>query len=90
MNLASLRLLTVGAAGVCLAWPAAAHPGHGLSQHGALHLVTSPFHVVTLLGVGVAFWLASRLATHEASRRRLATLGMMSVGAAGVFWGLGV
>lgn len=90
MNLVSLRRLAVVASGGFLAWPAAAHPGHSLSQHGALYLVTSPFHVASLLGLGAVLWLASRLATHEAVRRRLATLGTMSVGAAGVLWGLGM
>ena len=89
MNSASLRHFSVVGTGVFLAWPAAAHPGHGLGQLGTLHLVTSPFHVVTLLGLGTVLWLASRLATHQPARRRLATLGTMSVGAAGVFWGLG-
>lgn len=89
MNLVSLRRLVLAAPACLLTCPVAAHPGHGLTEHSALHLATSPFHVAPLLGLGAVLWLASRLTIDEAARWRFATLGTVSVGAAGVFWGLG-
>lgn len=90
MKLVSIpRLALLTAAGL-LPWSVSAHPGHGLGERGALHVVTSPFHVATLLCLGAAFWVAGGLATRSSVRRRLATLGTMSVGAAGVVWGLGM
>lgn len=89
MNHVSLRCLALATAAGLLTSPAAAHPGHTLSEHGSLHLVTSPFHIATLVGVGVVLWVASRFATHSSARRRLLMLSTVFVAAGGVFWGLG-
>jgi MYXO-CTERM domain-containing protein len=49
--------LGVGAALLCVASAAAAHPGHGLGAQGWLHYVTDPLHVApaALIGLALAF-----------------------------------
>ncbi|HMO65727.1 MAG TPA: hypothetical protein PKE47_11005 [Verrucomicrobiota bacterium] len=69
---------------------AAAHPGHGLIEHGALHVAASPYHLATLALAGAALWLAGHRATRPGGRRWLRGLGAASACVAGGLWVLGL
>lgn len=63
-----------------------AHPGHGLGDHGAAHVITSPYHVATLAIAGVALWLTGRFVQRQSVRRVLQGSGLaMVLVAASVF-----
>lgn len=63
-----------------------AHPGHGLGEHGAAHVITSPYHVATLAVAGVALWLTGRFVQRQSVRRVLQGSGLaMVLVAAAVF-----
>jgi hypothetical protein len=46
-----------------------AHPGHSLPDHGLLHVVSSPFHLLVLAGAATALWAAAHFV--QGPRRRL-------------------
>lgn len=71
------------------ALPALAHPGHELTRHGPLHLITSPHHLAVLGGTGIILCLGGRWITHQAGRRWFRALGTAAVCAAGGLWILG-
>jgi uncharacterized membrane protein len=63
-----------------------AHPGHGLGEHGAAHVITSPYHVGTLAVAGVALWITGRFVQRQSVRRVLQGSGLaMVLVAAAVF-----
>lgn len=64
-----------------------AHPGHGLGEHGAAHVMTSPYHLAVLAGTGVALWFAARLVQSQIPRRILQALGVVAVLTAVAIWG---
>jgi hypothetical protein len=64
------------AATLALALSAPAHPGHGLSEQGALHLVTSPDHLAILALGGGVLWLGARF-VHRRVPRRLLLAGVL-------------
>ena len=84
-----LRSLTVTAATFALALSAQAHPGHSLGDHGALHAVTSPYHLAILAASGAALWFAGRLVQRALPRRALQFTGGAALVTAAVLWGVG-
>lgn len=63
-----------------------AHPGHALGEHGAAHVIASPYHVATLTIAGVALWLTGRFVQRQSVRRVFQGTGLaMVLVAAAVF-----
>ena len=83
-----LRSLTVAAATFTLALSAQAHPGHAIGDHGALHAVTSPYHLAILAVSGAALWFAGRFVQRHLPRRALQFTGLATILAAAVLWGV--
>ena len=72
---------------IFVAWQSAqAHPGHALGDHGMAHLVTSPFHVVVLLGLALCCWCAAWFVRHAFSRQVLRFAAAGAVLAAAFLW----
>lgn len=61
------------------ALPAQAHPGHSLGEHGAAHVITSPYHLAMLAGIGVALWFGGRFARAQVARRVIQGTGIAAV-----------
>jgi len=83
-----LRFLTATAATLALALSAQAHPGHALGDHGALHAVTSPYHLSILAVGGAVLWFAARFVQRHLPRRALQFTGLATILAAAVLWGV--
>lgn len=64
-----------------------AHPGHGLGEHGAAHVMTSPYHLAILAGTGLALWFGARFVQSQLPRRILQTAGVVAVLTAAAIWG---
>ena len=64
-----------------------AHPGHSPFEHGATHLLASPFHLLTFAVLALAFGVAAGLARSPHLRRGLhiGTALSIVVGAAWFF-----
>ncbi len=87
----AFRALAVAVQLLLVSTCAQAHPGHGLLDHGAGHVVTSPYHAGVLAAIGVGCWLAGRFATHHAVPRRLLRwAGTAALVAAAVLWTFGL
>ncbi|MEY2409088.1 MAG: hypothetical protein QOF48_1758 [Verrucomicrobiota bacterium] len=69
---------------------AMAHPGHGLLDRGATHLLASPYHIAVLSLMGAGCWIAARvLRRHARSKRFLHWSGSAALVAAVVLWAVG-
>jgi len=84
----SLALPTLAFSLVLLAPSAPAHPGHSLSGSGAGHLLTSPDHLVLLALLGAALWFGGRFIGSKLPRLSMQGLGVLTIIAAGVLFGL--
>lgn len=67
-----------------LALTASAHPGHGLTEEGLAHVVTSPYHLVAVVLLGAALFVAARFVHRTAPRRALQCAGAVAFTAAAV------
>jgi hypothetical protein len=69
---------------------AAAHPGHGLGDADAAHLVTSPYHLSVMAGcaagIGLFMAMGARLAKTPRARRLLQVGAVCGAVAAAVLW----
>ena len=65
---------------------ASAHPGHDLMDLGPAHVVTSPFHLVTLALIGFVVWFAARFVKNRLPRRFVQAAGILAVASAAVIW----
>jgi len=65
---------------------ATAHPGHPLSEHGAAHVVTSPYHLAVLALTGVGLLAASRLVQRRVPRRFLQGAGFAALVLTAALW----
>ena len=65
-----------------------AHPGHSLTDAGALHVLTSPYHLVLLALIGLALWAVGSFVHHAVPRRLLKFTGGGALVSAVVLWGL--
>jgi hypothetical protein len=74
---------------VLLANTALAHPGHSLAEYGPVHLVTSPYHLLILVGAGTALWGGAHWIPKKLPRRSMQTVGVLLLLAAGLLWGFG-
>jgi hypothetical protein len=83
LRLSVFTLLAISGAQV------SAHPGHHPAEYGAGHLVSSPYHLLTLALTGVGLVLVARLVKHRASARWLSVAGFAGVAGAGAGWLLG-
>ena len=66
-----------------------AHPGHGLLDHGAAHVVTSPYHLVILATMGVAMITIAQIVRSRSAQQWMRIAGVGAVIAAGVLCALG-
>jgi len=73
-------LLTALASGV-----AQAHPGHGLHEASASHVLTSPYHLAVLALSGATIWFSARWVERRLPRRLLQSIGIAAVMTAALF-----
>lgn len=78
--LAAALALTLGGAMV------QAHPGHGLHDASAAHILTSPYHLAILAASGAALLLAARLIQRRLPRRLVQVAGFAALAAVAVLW----
>ena len=70
-----------------VAWQSSyAHPGHGLTDHGVAHVVSSPFHVAGLLAIALGCWGATWFVRHTIGRCVLRFGAVVAVAAAAFLW----
>jgi len=69
-----------------LAVPAGAHPGHGLADASATHLVTSPYHLGMLLVVAAMLALGAHWTRSVRARRWMQAGAALSLIAAAAVW----
>ena len=63
---------------------ASAHPGHALDAQPISHLVTSPYHLITLTAVGAGLLLGAIFVKRLATRRAMRITGVAAVAVAAV------
>ncbi len=68
---------------------ASAHPGHDILDHGADHVLISPYHLAALALGGSVILGAARLARGPVVRMAARLAGAAALIAAGVLWTLG-
>ena len=81
-NTISQRLRTAVATTTALAFSltaASAHPGHALDAEPASHLVTSPYHLITLTMVGAGLLVGGIFVKHLTARRAMQIAGDICV-----------
>jgi hypothetical protein len=88
MNSANLRSRALILGYWLSAISVSAHPGHGLGEHGAMHLLASPYHVAVLALAGITLWLIGRFVQRQLPRRLLQGAGVATLLASAVLWGL--
>jgi hypothetical protein len=66
---------------------ATAHPGHGLGEHGPLHIVTSPYHLAMLAWAGGGFLVAARFVRRRWPRCLLQGAGLAAFLTVALIWG---
>jgi hypothetical protein len=64
-----------------------AHPGHSFAESNASHILTSPWHLLTLVVAGLAMFGVSRFAVRPAVRRGLQCGAALALLAAASLWG---
>jgi hypothetical protein len=64
-----------------------AHPGHGLTEGGALHWLASADHLAVLALTGVAAWSMGIVLKNRAFRKILQYGGAAALAVAAVVWG---
>ena len=65
-----------------------AHPGHDWLEHGASHIVTSPFHLLVLASAGLGLGVAAKFVRSASARAYLylgATVCLMAAAALTLF-----
>lgn len=76
--LATTAILALGAT------IASAHPGHSLDAEPVSHLVTSPYHLITLTMAGAGLLLGAVFVKRLAARRAMQIAGVAAVAVAAV------
>ena len=61
-----------------------AHPGHALDAEPVSHLVTSPYHLITLTVAGAGLLLGATFIKRLATRRALQATGIVALAIAAV------
>ena len=88
-NLSSAKVLLCNAPLLALVSIANAHPGHSALDHGAAHVVTSPYHLLILVTMGVGAVAAEKVVRRRWVRQCMRIAGIGAVAAAGVLCTLG-
>lgn len=76
----NLRVLAVTLFAAC-ALPLYAHPGHSLTEHGISHLVASPYHVLTVIIVGLTLLAIGSMLKNRIVSGFLTIVGIAAIGA---------
>ena len=63
-----------------------AHPGHPPTEHGLSHLLTSPYHLVTLAVVGLTLIAIAKMVKHRIAAGFLVIAGIAAVGTVAFWW----
>ena len=63
---------------------ASAHPGHALDAEPVSHLVTSPYHLITLAAAGAGLLLGAAFVKRLAARRTMQITGAAAVTVAAI------
>lgn len=75
----ALTTTTILALGLTIA---SAHPGHALDAEPVSHLVTSPYHLITLTVAGAGLLLGAIFVKRLAARRAMQITGVAAVAVA--------
>jgi hypothetical protein len=89
LSSASVRL---AAAAIVLVFGTAlarAHPGHGLQEAGVVHLLTSPYHLLTLMLSGAVLFGVGLLLRRRPVARLLQVMGLLLAAGATLLWNAG-
>ena len=76
--------VTVAAALALSLTIASAHPGHALDAEPVSHLITSPYHLITLTVAGAGLLLGAMFVKRLATRRALQATGLAALAIAAV------
>lgn len=74
-------IVTIGALALSLT-AASAHPGHALDAEPVSHLVTSPYHMMTLTATGAGLLLGAVFVKRLAARRAMQVTGAVALAVA--------
>jgi hypothetical protein len=88
-KLISIKAFLFTAALLAIVQAANAHPGHGLLDHGAAHVITSPYHLVILAAMGVAMTAVAQIVRSRSARQWMRIAGVAAVIAAGLLSAFG-
>jgi len=66
--------------------PASAHPGHNPLSHGMDHLLTSPYHLMMVVGIGCGLFASALWVRSRGGRLSLRITGGLMVAATAVVW----
>lgn len=77
----ALTTTTILALGLAVA---SAHPGHALDTQPVSHLVTSPYHLITLTMIGGGLLIGGIFVKRLAARRAMQITGVAAVAVAAV------
>jgi hypothetical protein len=76
--------LTAAALFVLSVAPVSAHPGHALNARPVVHLLTSPYHLLTVGMIGAGLLFAAIFVKHLATRRALQLSGLTALALTGL------
>jgi hypothetical protein len=85
----SARTFCFNAALLALVHTANAHPGHPMLDHGAAHVITSPYHLLILASTGAALLAVAQIVRRRWAQQCLRVAGAGAVIAAGLLCALG-
>lgn len=67
-----------------------AHPGHAMFDRGAMHVITSPYHLGVLALTGFALFAGAHFIRRQIPRRGVQIIGTAAMVISAVLWGLRV
>ena len=88
-KLISIKAFLFSAGLITAVHSANAHPAHGLLDHGAAHMITSPYHLVILGTLGVAMIAVAQIVRTRSVQRCLRIGGVGAVIVASLLCALG-
>lgn len=69
---------------------ASAHPGHGLLEHGAGHVLSSMYHVLLLAVAALVMFAVAQFVQSSSAKKSLRFVGAAALLTAGALWGTGI
>lgn len=82
--------LTAAAAVLLFTLPLQAHPGHGLLDGGAAHLLASPYHLTAIILTGIGLLTGAQFVRQRMPRHALRVTGLVALAGAVIIWNFSV